>query len=134
MKPLLQFILATLLFYQGWSQKQLKAAESGSKIFVSKTFEKPAIKLPPTPDRIWGKLFVDVQLKMALGDNKTFVDAVPKYPAEAILQKYNEQVTLKDTSIALKDFVYQNFKVPAMVAVKLPERNPSLKKHLEELW
>jgi alpha,alpha-trehalase len=134
MRQLFHCILATLFFIDGWSQKQVTSSESGSKIFVSKTIKSLPDKRWPTPDQVWGKLFVDVQLKMVLGDNKTFVDAIPKFPAETILRNYNEKLALKDTSFDLKDFVYQNFKVPAAVAVKLPERNPSLKNHLEELW
>src|SRR3954463_9745030 len=122
MRKFFQFILAMLIFIDAWSQKEVKSSESGSKIFVSKNVEQPVVRRPATPNEIWGKLFVDVQLKMVLGDNKTFVDAVPKYPTETILRKYKEKLALNDSSFDLKDFVYQNFKVPATVAVKLPER------------
>jgi len=49
---------------------------------------------PATPDKIWKSLFTDVQVKKVLGDNKTFVDAVPKFAPEVILKKYNSQKIL----------------------------------------
>ena len=45
-------------------------------------------QLTPTPDKLWGKLFEDVQMTRALGDNKTFVDMVPQHKPAAILKKY----------------------------------------------
>jgi len=39
----------------------------------------------PTPDKIWGQLFKDVQMAKAMGDNKTFVDMVPQFPPDVIL-------------------------------------------------
>jgi alpha,alpha-trehalase len=71
---------------------------------------------------------------MVLGDNKTFVDAVPKYSRETILKKYAEVLAAKDTSFKLKDFIYENFKVPVISTVKIPEGTLTLKEHLESLW
>ena len=48
-------------------------------------------QLTPTPDVLWGPLFKDVQLTHTLGDNKTFVDCIPKYEPSVILKKYNQQ-------------------------------------------
>lgn len=90
-------------------------------------------KRPVTPDKIWGKLFVDVQLNMALGDNKTFVDAIPKFLPQLILSRYASLQNKQDTGV-LKRFVFRNFKVPVTTNAKLPDQSPSLKKHLENLW
>ena len=88
-----------------------------------------------TPDKIWGQLFTDVQLSMALGDNKSFTDAVPKLSPETILKKYKKaNLTVKDT-LLIKQFVLKNFKVPVSpTASPLQDKKASLKEHLEELW
>ncbi|MEO6454912.1 MAG: alpha,alpha-trehalase TreA [Ginsengibacter sp.] len=84
-----------------------------------------------TPDKIYGTLFKDIQLKKALGDNKTFADAVPKFLPSVILKKYSAQKT--NPAFDLKDFVTQNFVLPVSSPVKIPESN-SLKEHLEQMW
>ncbi|MCW3106744.1 MAG: treA [Segetibacter sp.] len=134
MKKFFHFILASLVLTNVWSQKPATSNERGGKVFISNKQEKAQPKKPETPDQVWGKLFVDVQLNMVLGDNKTFVDAVPKFSREVILKKYQQAINSKDTAFKLKDFIYQNFKVPVAANVKLPEKSTSLKKHLEELW
>lgn len=76
---------------------------------------------PLTPDKIWGKLFVDVQLKRALGDNKTFVDAVPKFEPSVILRKYAALQKQQDTTNAsLKIFIEENFKLPVTYNPVIP--------------
>lgn len=134
MKKAYNLILALLLVSHGFAQKHSTLAEKGGKVYISTRQAKAGLKKPPTPDEVWGKLFVDVQMKMVLGDNKTFVDAVPKFSREAILKKYMSALKNGDTSFKLKDFIFENFQVPVAVAVKRPKRNASLKKHLEELW
>jgi alpha,alpha-trehalase len=90
-----------------------------------------AQQLTPTPDVLWGPLFKDVQLKKVLGDNKTFVDCIPKYDPAVILKKYNEQKSKK--GFDLKTFVLNNFYLPASPDVKVTP-GLSLRNHLEELW
>lgn len=133
MKRIFAPILLFLLLANGYAQNA-KPAEERSKIYVSYKGAKAEIKRPLTPDKIWGELFTDVQLTMVLGDNKTFVDAVPKYSPGVILKKYRDEKKSADTSFKLKDFIYENFKVPVATSVKLPEKDASLKKHLDELW
>ncbi|MGI8637215.1 MAG: trehalase family glycosidase, partial [Segetibacter sp.] len=133
MKKFLIIVLTSALFTSGWCQKNPASVENSGRVYTSNN-RNGALKKPPTPDQIWGRLFVDVQLNKILGDNKTFVDAVPKYNREVILKKYNQALKARDTSFELKDFVFENFRVPIEVKVKLPASNPSLKKHLEELW
>lgn len=60
----------------------------------------------------WDETFYRCQLKYTPGDNKTFVDAVPKFSPQLILKKYQDAQKSNDTSFHLKDFVFQNFKVP----------------------
>lgn len=85
----------------------------------------------PTPDILWGKLFVDVQMNRVFPDNKTFVDCVPKYEPSVILKKYNEEN--KKNGFDLKKFVEDNFTIPITQNVQVKEGLP-LKEHLEQLW
>lgn len=128
------FAVILLLFcINGYAQKTATSLEQG-KVFTSEKGVKPRLKKPAAPDEVWGKLFTDIQMNMVLGDNKTFVDAVPKFSPQIILKKYEAAQKSKDTSFHLKDFVYQNFKVPGVANVTLPEKTTSLKEHLEKLW
>jgi alpha,alpha-trehalase len=88
-------------------------------------------QITPTPDVLWGQLFKDIQLTHTLGDNKTFVDCLPKYEPSVILKKYNQQKI--KPGFDLKTFVLENFTLPSSPDVKLTS-GLSLKEHLEELW
>lgn len=85
----------------------------------------------PTPDKLWGPLFKDVQLTKALGDNKTFVDMVPQFKPEVILKKY--AVLKKKDSASLRGFVLANFFLPSAAPPTVTE-GLSLNSHLTELW
>jgi len=85
----------------------------------------------PTPDKLWGQLFKDVQMAKAMGDNKTFVDMVPQFSPEVILRKYGE-LKSKD-SLSLRNFVLANFYLPANPPAKIT-KDLALKDHLEQLW
>ena len=85
----------------------------------------------PTPDKLWGKLFEDVQLKRALDDNKTFVDMVPQYSPQVILKKY-QQLKKRD-SASLRAFVLANFYLPATPPVNI-NQGLELHEHLNQLW
>ena len=88
-------------------------------------------QVTPTPDKLWGKLFEDVQLTKALGDNKTFVDMVPQYKPEVILKKYS--ALKKKDSANLRTFVLANFYLPLTPGVKVSE-GLALNEHLVQLW
>lgn len=132
MKKLLVLVLLSLSITGSYSQK-IVTTEQG-KIFVSKKGTNINPQYPATPDKIWGRLFIDIQLRRALSDNKTFVDAIPKFSPALILKKYQDAQKSGDSSFHLKEFVFQNFKVPVITSVKLSQKTSSLKKHLEDLW
>jgi alpha,alpha-trehalase len=132
MRNLFTIVLLCAFYLPVVAQNKTSNNERGSRIYHTEGTSAP-LQRPPTPDKIWGKLFTDVQITRALGDNKTFVDAVPKSAPSIILQKYKSFQQSGDTS-HLKDFVFQNFKVPVNTNIKLPEQTTSLKKHLEDLW
>ncbi|HZH36755.1 MAG TPA: trehalase family glycosidase, partial [Flavisolibacter sp.] len=85
----------------------------------------------PTPDKLWGPLFEDVQLTRAFGDNKTFVDMVPQYPRDMILKNYS-RLKEKD-SAALRAFVLAHFYLP-VTPQPVFTTGLSLQQHLAELW
>src|SRR5882757_1690227 len=63
------------------------------------------------PDKIYGKLFVDVQMNKVFADGKTFVDCIPKRKPAEIISDYEAQ---KDAAgFDLKKFVLDNFEVPS---------------------
>ncbi len=133
MKKMLTIVLVSLLSINNYAQKTITSSERG-RVYISEKGTRVQPKKPVTPDEVWGKLFTDVQLKMVLGDNKTFADAVPKFSPQVILKKYRNAQMTQDSTFNLKDFIFQNFKVPVAANVKLPEKTTSLKKHLEGLW
>ncbi len=81
---------------------------------------------PQTPSELYGDLFVRVQEGRIFGDNKTFVDAVPTRPADAIMAEYRSDPP--KTEQQLRTFVLANFSVPGVNAVA-PLRN-----HIRNLW
>ncbi|MFL5739524.1 MAG: alpha,alpha-trehalase TreA [Flavisolibacter sp.] len=85
----------------------------------------------PTPDKLWGSLFIEVQTKKVFPDNKTFVDCTPKYAPSVILKKYADQKS--KPGFDLSSFVLQNFNVPATPSVQV-KQGLSLKQHLDQLW
>ena len=65
---------------------------------------------PATPDRIYGDLFTEVQMKKVFPDEKTFVDCIPKRKPVDIMYDYGIQ---KGPSFNLKKFVEEDFELPA---------------------
>src|SRR5579872_59024 len=49
----------------------------------------PIVTTPP--DKIYGKLFVDVQMERVFADGKTFVDCLPKRKPAEIVADYEAQ-------------------------------------------
>ena len=50
------------------------------------SFAQPIVTTPP--DKIYGRLFVDVQMNKVFADGKTFVDCVPKRRPADIVADY----------------------------------------------
>lgn len=86
----------------------------------------------PTPDQLWGPLFVEVQLKRVLKDNKSFVDAVPKYAPGVIMERYHA-LREKD-SASLAAFLQQFFHLPEDVALPGQRTRVPLHQHLVQHW
>ena len=115
-------------------QKKMRSPEKGTQTFSSKPVHDTIAKIK-TPDMVWGQLFKDVQLSMAMGDNKTFTDAVPKYSRTVILKHYKAAHLSVQDSAAVREFVFQNFKVPVSAGTAaVSHKEALLKEHLEQLW
>ena len=71
---------------------------------------------PATPDKIYGDLFVEVQMQKVFPDGKTFVDCIPKRKPADIMYDYGIQ---KGPHFNLKKFVEDNFEIPQPVAAEL---------------
>jgi alpha,alpha-trehalase len=80
-----------------------------------------------SPAEIYGPLFQAVQQGHVFADGKTFVDAVPKRPAEAIMADYARN---RPDGTALKAFVLANFVVPG----ENDRGSGDLRTHVRTLW
>ncbi|MEH6304652.1 alpha,alpha-trehalase TreF [Olivibacter sp. CPCC 100613] len=86
-----------------------------------------------TPDQIYDELFREVQLQRIFGDNKTFVDAIPKDVPSEILRRFRVQRQAKDFSLI--DFVNANFNLPQPHNIQYySDTNTPIVEHLEKLW
>ena len=57
-----------------------------------------------TPDKIYGQLFIDIQLLKIFPDGKTFVDCTPKRKPSDIMYDYG---LAKGAGFDLKKFVFE---------------------------
>jgi alpha,alpha-trehalase len=73
------------------------------------SYTKAQFLQPATPDKIYGDLFIDVQMKKVFPDEKTFVDCIPKRKPVDIMYDYGMQ---KGPAFNLKKFVEENFELP----------------------
>ncbi|GAA4417596.1 alpha,alpha-trehalase TreF [Nibrella viscosa] len=88
---------------------------------------------PPTPDELYGPLFLAVQESRVLGDTKTFVDSVPIMAPADIVGLYQAQKEKPDFDLA--DFVQQHFTLPSQPAADfISDRSVSTANHIERLW
>jgi len=87
---------------------------------------------PPPPDKIYGELFIDVQMQKVFPDGKTFVDCVPKRKPADIMYDYGIQ---KGPNFNLKKFVEENFEVPQPVAANYKsDTTEDIVSHIKKLW
>lgn len=88
----------------------------------------PIAAQQPSPQDLYGPLFVAVQTGRIFPDGKTFVDAEPKRAPDAILADYRRSPP--PSADALRAFVLANFSVPG-----INDRSPAdLRRHIRSLW
>ncbi|MCL6523559.1 MAG: alpha,alpha-trehalase TreF [Thermoflavifilum sp.] len=86
-----------------------------------------------SPRKLFGDLFVDVQMQRVFPDGKTFVDCVPLYSPDSILKAYHQQKDKPDFD--LKQFIYHYFRLPAQVASHYhSDVALGIRRHIHELW
>ncbi len=86
---------------------------------------------PPSPDTIYGQLFIDVQMQKILADGKTFVDCTPKRNIDSILNEYKIQ---KNVDWDLKKFVFNNFNLPITPPLNNIKTEDDITQHIHNLW
>ena len=88
--------------------------------------------LPPTPDRIYGELFIEVQMQKIFPDGKTFVDCIPKRKPTDIMYDYGMQ---KGPNFKLKKFVEENFDMPQTIGATYKwDSTDDVQTHIKKLW
>lgn len=85
-----------------------------------------------TPDRIYGELFRDVQMKKVFEDGKTFVDCIPKRNPKSIVADYIQQKTTP--AFNLKQFVEDNFELPRTPQLNYITKEKDVVMHIKNLW
>jgi alpha,alpha-trehalase len=97
----------------------------------SLSFGQPLVTTPP--DRIYGKLFVDVQMNKVFADGKTFVDCIPKRKPSEIVADY--EVAKGTAGFDLKKFVDENFELPANPTdTYKTNASEDVVAHIKNLW
>ena len=87
---------------------------------------------PSTPDKIFGELFHEVQMKKIFPDGKTFVDCIPKRKPSEIVNDFNR---LKGENLNLRKFVEENFQLPENPADNYhSDASEDVVTHIKNLW
>jgi alpha,alpha-trehalase len=86
---------------------------------------------PPTPEKIYGQLFRDIQLQRIYPDGKTFVDCLPKRDPKDIMYDYG---MMKGPRFNLKKFADDNFELPPSLKLNYITQEKDLVMHIKNLW
>jgi len=88
-----------------------------------------------SPDKLYGKLYSDVQLKRIFDDSKTFADCIPLKNPEDILKEYLSIHPDTFSANGLRTFISNNFILPPhnTSTYNTTSREP-ITKHIESLW
>src|ERR1700748_3660465 len=85
------------------------------------------------PEKIYGKLFVDVQMNKVFADGKTFVDCIPKRKPTDIVADY--ETARATQGFDLKKFVSDNFDIPTPVTEGYKTNtSEDVVTHIKNLW
>jgi len=84
-----------------------------------------------TPLRLYGQLFIDVQMQNVLGDGKSFVDALPRrLPPALLLRLYEQQRQMPGFSLTA--FVAEHFILPQTGVANCPW--DAIRARIHGLW
>ena len=108
-----------------------RAAALGAALALAGITSAAAHAFYPTPAKLFGPLFVRVQMAGVFPDGKTFVDAIPKASPQVILQRFRNDNPR--TRKALLRFVERNFTLPPPDRTRVP-KTATLRAHIAALW
>jgi alpha,alpha-trehalase len=92
-------------------------------------------QLPVTPDKIYGRLFHDVQMARIFPDSKTFADCIPKKAPAEIVADYQRIMNNPAIRFSLKLFVEQNFELPPPPPqLNYIQQEKDVTMHIKNLW
>ena len=86
---------------------------------------------PPSPDQLYGELFVAVQTAQVYPDQKAFVDATARRDPAAIVVDWRARKD--EPAFSLQAFVAENFDPPVDTPVN-PPAGQGLREHIDWLW
>ncbi len=87
------------------------------------------------PDRIYGQLFLDVQMQRVFPDSKTFADCSPLKNPAGIISDYLLKKRDSLTVFSLQQFVKENFALPeATPSGYQSDGSDSVSLHIRKLW
>ncbi|MDI3322222.1 alpha,alpha-trehalase TreF [Pinibacter soli] len=87
------------------------------------------------PDKLYGELFVDVQMNRIFPDGKTFVDCTAKRSPAAIVEDYTKIKKAPTADFSLKKFVEDNFDLPLAPSDNYKtDKNADVQTHIKQLW
>lgn len=81
-----------------------------------------------SPEKKWGKLFLEVKKQRIFDDSKVFADAIPKVKADSILLSFEKAKSIE--GFDLKEFIIENFNLPNYV-VSEEKSSLAFEKYLE---
>ncbi|WP_035916931.1 alpha,alpha-trehalase TreF [Flavimarina sp. Hel_I_48] len=100
---------------------------------ITKSQEAQFLKKELNPIERYEELLVDVQMQRIFEDGKTFVDCIPKFPADTILKNYRAEKERADFD--LKTFVLINFELPISPTTDFEsDTTRTVSEHIETLW
>ena len=99
-------------------------------LFMVMAFAQP----PATPDKIYGRLFHDVQMARIFPDSKTFVDCTPKKAPAEIISSYHKIISNPAIRFSLKLFTEENFEQPVTPQLNYITKEKDILVHIKNLW
>jgi len=101
-------------------------------LVLSFSISRAQIQEPAAPDKIYGDLFIEVQMQHIFPDGKTFVDCIPKRKPADIMYDYGLQ---KGPNFNLKKFVEDNFELPVSPTNNYKsDTTEDVVTHIKKLW
>jgi len=88
-----------------------------------------------SPEKIYGRLFTDVQMNKIFFDSKTFADAVPKRSPKTIVADYLSIIHNPAIRFSLKLFIEENFILPSDSTNAIEtQTGEDIKTHINHVW